>query len=166
MSKWIEGYEDLYKIYPNGDVESYHSKNPKILKNIIDRGGYKKLGLSKNDKRKSYRIHRLLAIHFIENPNDYPCVDHIDRDKQNNNLNNLRWTTTSINCRNIKNYGKYMKGVHKNGKRFEAAITIDKKYKYLGYFDTELEAHQAYMVEYNKIIKDFTNLQKSQKVNM
>ena len=155
---WIEGYEDLYKIYQNGDVESYHSKNPKILKSNINSDGYKHINLYKNGERKFFKIHRLIAIYFIENPNDYPVVDHIDRDRQNNNLKNLRWVTKSINCRNQKNKGKYLKGVSKNGKRFQSEININKKKIYLGTFDTELEAHQVFMVEYNKIMKDFTNL--------
>tara|TARA_R110002153_G_scaffold268273_1_gene432940 strand:+ start:85 stop:549 length:465 start_codon:yes stop_codon:yes gene_type:complete len=151
MSKWIEGYEDLYKIYPNGDVESYKRKNPRILKHCIDSRGYKHINLYKNSK-KNFRIHRLLAIHFIENPNNYPVVDHIDRNQLNNNLENLRWVTQSINCRNRKNKGKCMKGVTKRGNKFEAGIRIDGKIIYLGRFDTEIEAHQAYMVEYNKIM--------------
>ena len=159
MSKWIEGYEDLYKIYPNGDVERYYKNgNTIILKHKISTTGYKMITLSKNNKRKTHKIHRLLALHFIKNPNDYPIVDHIDINKLNNNLENLRWVTKSINCRNKKNSGKYLKGVTKTGKNFKSEIRIDGKLTYLGTFDTEIEAHQIYMVEYNKIMKDFTNL--------
>ena len=163
---WITGFEDIYKIYPNGDVESYQRKNPRILKHCIDTQGYIYVGLFKNNKRKIFKIHRLIAIYFIDNPNNYSEIDHIDRDKQNNNLENLRWASRSINSRNRNNRGKYLKGVFKRNNKFEASIRIDGKLTYLGVFDTELEAHQIYMVEYNKIIKDFTNLQKSQKVSM
>ena len=159
MSKWIEGYEDLYKIYPNGDVERYYKNgNTIILKHRINKDCYKFVCLSKNNKQKLHKIHRLIAIHFIENLNDYPFVDHIDRDRQNNNLENLRWVTISINNRNRKNQGEYLKGVRKKNKKFAAQISIDRKHIYLGTFDTEIEAHNCYMKEYNKIIKDFNNL--------
>ena len=154
--KWIEGYEDLYKIYPNGNVERYYKNgNTKILKPCNDKDGYKFVRLSKNNKVKNGSIHRLLALHFIYNSNDYPCVDHIDRDRQNNNLNNLRWVTKSINNRNCKNSGKYLKGAHKtaNGKKFVAQIRIDGKLTHLGIFDTELEAHNCYMLKYDEIMK-------------
>ena len=153
--KWIDGYEDLYKIYENGDVERYYKNgNTKILKYHIDKDGYKYVTLSKNGKLKNFRIHRLLAIYFIENPNDYLVVDHIDRNPLNNNLENLRWTTYSINSRNCKNSGKYMKGVskNKNGKKFKAQIWVDGKKIYLGIFDTEIEAHNCFMKKYNEIM--------------
>ena len=153
--KWIDGYEDMYKIYKNSDIESYKKSKPIILKTEISNCGYKRVQLSKNGEKKKFSIHRLLAIHFIDNPNEYPVVDHIDIDKQNNNLENLRWVTRSFNNRNKKNIGECMRGVRKNGKRFEAHITIKGKYKYLGRFDTELEANQAYMIEYNKLMNEF-----------
>ena len=160
--KWIEDYEDLYKIYPDGNVESYYSKTPRMLKPRIDAYGYKYVRLYKNGERKLHKIHRLLAKHFIENPNpiDFLVVDHIDRNKLNNNLENLRWATISINCRNKKSTGKYMRGVSKtaNGKRFKVQIRINGKSKYLGTFDTELEANEVYMKKYNKIMEDFNNL--------
>ena len=154
---WIEGYEGLYKIYQNGDVESYYKhRKSRILKHCIDKGGYKYVCLSKNTKRKHFKIHRLIAIYFINNPNpdEYLWVDHIDRNKQNNSLENLRWVSISMNNRNQENIGKYLKGVRKtaNGKRFKSEISINKKKIYLGTFDTEVEAHQVFMVEYNKIM--------------
>ena len=153
--KWIDGYEDMYKIYKNGSVESYKKSKPIILKTQINKCGYIRVQLCKNGERKKFSIHRLLAIHFINNPNGYLVVDHIDINKLNNSLENLRWVTQSMNTRNQKNTGKYMKGVAKKNKKFEAHITIKGKYKYLGTFNTELEANQAYMKEYDEIMNEF-----------
>ena len=154
--KWIDGYEDLYKIYPNGNVERYYKNgNTKILKHHIGTHGYKDIQLYKNRKKKNLKIHRLLALHFLDNPNDYLFVDHIDRNPLNNNLNNLRWVSRSINNRNRKGYGECMKGVSKNANKFRAQINIDGKKTHLGYFDTELEAHNCFMIEHDKIMKEF-----------
>ena len=58
---------------------------------------------------RNYLLHRILAKHFIPNPENLPEVDHIDRDKTNNSIENLRWTSRSENCRNktFNAYGRY-----------------------------------------------------------
>jgi hypothetical protein len=91
----IVGYEGLYKINKNGDV--WNCKSNSFLKTHFDKDGYKIVSLKGGKK-----LHRLLGINFIPNPNNYPLIDHIDRNKINNNLENLRWTTKKINCLNRK----------------------------------------------------------------
>ena len=49
---------------------------------------------------RTYQLHRIIAKHFIENPDDLPQVDHIDRNKTNNSIENLRWVSNSENSRN------------------------------------------------------------------
>ena len=93
----IKGYEN-YEIDVWGNVWS--KQNKKFLKPQLDKDGYSKVVLFKDGKPKYVRLHRLLALQFIENPDNLPVVDHIDRDKSNNNLDNLRWVTQSQNCRN------------------------------------------------------------------
>lgn len=51
-------------------------------------------------KKKNYSIHRLVAETFIKNPNNYPTVDHIDRNPSNNDVSNLRWASYSMQMRN------------------------------------------------------------------
>ena len=157
--KWIEGYGKDYKICSNGDVISCRFNKEKILKPRINRNGYLFVGLW-NNKQKHFLIHRLIAIYFIDNPNNYDYVDHINRNKRDNRIENLRWITKSGNMRNRKNQGKYMKGVwfHKKNNKFMASITIDYERKFLGCFDTELEANKAYMKEYNEVMDKFNKM--------
>ena len=86
-----------YLIYEDGRV--FTKKNNRFLKQATDRKGYKYVDLW-NNGRKNFRIHRLIAIHYIPNPENKPQVDHIDRDKSNNNINNLRWVSKSENQQN------------------------------------------------------------------
>ena len=100
----IIGYEGLYKINKNGDI--YGVKNKKILKPSLDRHGYYKINLCKNGKRKTYLIHRFIALHFIPNDDETKnYVDHIDGNQINNYIENLRWVTPVGNSRNkVSNY--------------------------------------------------------------
>jgi hypothetical protein len=71
--------------------------------------GYLQIKLiSANGKRKGELIHRLVALHFVDNPEGKPEVDHIDHNRQNNNADNLRWLTKSENNSN-KNYYTHSK---------------------------------------------------------
>jgi hypothetical protein len=118
----IEGYEN-YLIYEDGRV---YSKKTKIYLSTCDDGnGYLQVGLSKDGNQKSHKIHRLVAEHYIPNPDNKPCVDHIYRDKTDNRVENLRWATISENGQN--------RGVQKNNKVGIKNICYDKindTYKY------------------------------------
>jgi hypothetical protein len=97
----IKGFEGLYQINRNGDIWSYHYK--KIMKNLVNESGYYYIRLTDENKKKTKcSIHRLLAIQYIPNPENKPVVDHIDRNRINNSLENLRWVTIKENGNNIK----------------------------------------------------------------
>lgn len=95
----LNGYEGLYKINKQGDVYIMKKLRAKegIKKPSIDKDGYKQVNLSKNGKCTTYKVHRLVALTFIPNPNNYPVINHIDGNKQNNKVDNLEWCTRSEN---------------------------------------------------------------------
>lgn len=102
MEEWknIKGYEGLYQISNLGRVKSLKLKSTNrdlIMSLGNSTNGYLQIILCKDNKHKAYRIHRLVAQAFIPNPNNFPCVNHIDEDKTNNNVNNLEWCTISYN---------------------------------------------------------------------
>ena len=86
--------------------------------------------------------HRIVGYSFlgldIDNPKQQ--IDHIDRNKLNNNMNNLRIVTSQENM-----FNRNAKGYNKKGKKYQANIKINNKTIYLGTFDTEEEARNAYL---------------------
>lgn len=94
MRKQINGY-DNYFIYDNGDI--LNTITNKILKGSIGEHGYKYYRLSKDNRKKMFYAHRLVAEYFIPNPNNLPVVNHKDGNKLNNDISNLEWVTYSEN---------------------------------------------------------------------
>ena len=138
-----------YFLNRNGEVYNHklqHHVKPYLL------NGYRYIKLLNDEKKYSnMRIHRLLAQLFIENPNNFPVTDHIDRNKTNNDLSNLRWVTSQTNNRNrTKATGctSQYKGVsrHTGTNRWvvKAPVHEGRLKSHLGIFNTELEAGQRY----------------------
>ena len=141
-----------YSINRDGDVRSTRRNSEKILKPALNSKGYHMiniyLGRGSDRVMHTKYTHRLVAEAFIENPDNLPCVDHIDGDKTNNRASNLRWCT---NRQNISYH--YMDtgtskhtGVcwYKALRKWHAQISIDKKTIHLGYFENEEEARAVY----------------------
>lgn len=91
----LGGYEDKYKITSDGRIYSEYLND--FLKTFYSKGGYVRVKLNFGDRSKKFMVHRLVAMAFIENPNNKPQVDHIDRDRTNNNASNLQWVSAKEN---------------------------------------------------------------------
>jgi len=144
---WKKIQEYDYSINEEGEVRN--DLTGIIRKNHLDKYGYFIIYLYKNNYRKEFRIHRLLCKYFKEDYSEELQVDHIDKNRQNNNLNNLRMVTPQQNASNRnkqKNSSSKYKGVcfKKNEKKWQARITINLKTIQIGYFNTQEEAAKAY----------------------
>jgi len=84
-----------YEVHSDGQI--YSTLTSKFLKQVQSKDGTAKVNLYAEGKRKSVYVHRLVAKAFISNPNNKPQVDHVDGNKQNNSVSNLRWCTNEEN---------------------------------------------------------------------
>lgn len=91
----IPGYEGLYAATSCGRIWSY--KKQRFLKPFGDGHGYLKVDLFKDGIKKHCRVHRLIALTYLPNPENKPCINHIDENKTNNALPNLEWCTHEEN---------------------------------------------------------------------
>jgi len=100
--EFIKGYENLYKINRNGEIYScWYQRN---MTPLLSKDNYLYVTLKKEGIRSKSFIHRLLMKQYIDNPDNHPEVDHIDRNKHNNNIENLRWCSRLTNARNKATY--------------------------------------------------------------
>jgi hypothetical protein len=159
--KEIIGYEGLYEVSNYGNIKSisrtitkgnitYVTKD-KLLKQSVDTVGYPYVNLSDYKKQKTFRVHQLVAIAFLNHtPNKYDglLVDHIDGDKLNNHLSNLQLVTNRKNSsKDRKNKTSKFTGVswHKQSNKWLAQVRKNNKVEYLGVFEKEEEAAIAYL---------------------
>ena len=127
--KDIPEYEGLYHASNLGNIRVLNRvvnsgiknnntviRKGKLLKQRINQGYYE-VALSKNSKKRFLKVHRLIAITFIPNLNNFPSINHKDENKLNNNVNNLEWCSVKYNC----NYGTRNKRISlaNRGKKFK-----------------------------------------------
>ena len=160
--------EEEYKLiddYPKYSVSNLgnirNDKTTRILKKNINDNGYYIVDLCKNNKRKTFKVHRIIAEAFVLNPENKPYVDHIDNNKLNNSINNLRWCTPSENQQNRqrqKNNSSGIKGVHfdKHANKWRMELLVNGKI-YKKYSNTIEEASEARRKKANELYGDFTN---------
>lgn len=97
---WVPGYESIYQISSDGKV--WNVKSGATLRGNVNSHGYVVVSLTKDGVKKDCKLHRLLALAFLPNPNDFDCVNHKDGDKLNNSLDNLEWCTKGYNNRHAR----------------------------------------------------------------
>ena len=161
--------EEVYKIIT--DFETYEVSNmgnvrniktKRILKPGISVHGYYYVNLSIAGKRVTKTIHRLVVEMHLENIDDKPFVDHVDNNRLNNNLINLRYVTNKENAQNAKLSIKNTSGskgvfFHKKANKWCAGIMIDGIQIHLGCFESKEDAIQARIIRANLLFGVYTN---------
>lgn len=139
----IPGHSD-YIIFSDGKI--YSKISHKFIKARLNCKGYYIVTLKKVNGKKDFLLHRLLAEAFIPNPENKPCIDHIDCDRTNNSINNLRWVTYRENNLNPITHKRLAHGNSMRGK-FGKEHHLSKKvlcFNRSGRFITEYEGvHDA-----------------------
>lgn len=134
--KDIEGYEGAYQVSNLGNVRSTTREviypggysrvfRGKVLKPRVDKYGYLVVGLSKHQHHKWLKIHRLVAKAFLNNPNEYDQVNHLDGDKTNNNVSNLEWCNNSMNMKHAVETGLKPVNGRKSVLQIKDGVVID-----------------------------------------
>ena len=155
----IKDYEN-YEVSICGSVRNITTK--KFLKPYICKSGYYYVALSKNGIKKKFKIHRLIAIHFIPNIFNKEFVDHIDNFKLNNTISNLRWCTCQQNQFNKKVYKHSTTGIKgvvwiESIKKWRAKIGYNKRTIYLGSFTNIDDAIKARKEMAAELFGEFLN---------
>jgi hypothetical protein len=155
----IKDFEN-YSVSNLGNV--INNKTGRVLKPGIDGHGYYTVSLYADGKQFTKKIHKLVGEYFIVNPYNKPCIDHINNNKLDNNINNLRCATLKenqmnrqINSNNTSNY----KGISffKPSNKWRAQIKINGKMKHLGLFDKIEDAVNCRVKKAEKLFGEFKN---------
>ena len=143
-----------YTVYKNGDILG---KRGCMLKPSKNNWGYLWVNIYIGKKKYTMRVHRLVALCYIPNPDNKPEVDHIlSKEITNNNVSNLRWATKSeqainrgIHCNNTSG----VKGVKKNGNSWCAKLTINGKTMTKSYksFEKAVKKRKEWELEHHVI---------------
>lgn len=160
--KDIVGYEGLYQVSNFGRVKSLKRKvyagrgkmrwqYEKIMSdNKTNGNGYKIVSLVKDGKQKNKYIHRLVAEAFLENSNNYPCINHKDENRGNNNINNLEFCTYKYN--NTYNDTHIKRGLNnRNNKYSKKILQLDDNDKIINIFPSISEAGRKLNVSFQAI---------------
>ena len=156
----VKSKKRIYKHW-NGFCYANLTIKEKILKCSINKQGYLRVSIGFNKNRKPVKIHQLVARHFLENPNNYNCINHIDCNKTNNLVNNLEYCTIKHNNQEAHKNGciKYITGYgnHKNKK--VARINL-KTNEILDIYYSLKEAQEKTGIKYQNISGCCRNLYK------
>ena len=155
----IKGFEN-YSISNFGRIRN--NLTGRILRPGKNSKGYYNVNLCKDKKQYNKNIHRLVGEAFIHNPNTKKCIDHIDNNRLNNNVNNLRWVSyqeNSFNSLISVNNTSNCKGVcfDKKSNKWRAMIGYNGKLMHLGYYDNKDDAINARVKKAKELFGVYTN---------
>ena len=151
-----------YELHKCGDNDFQVWSKPRrwakggYVKNCPDKDGYLRVGLYKNGKEKKFSLHRIIAEILVENPENKPSVDHIDRNILNNRPNNLRWATKREQQNNQGVYSTNTSGVsgvfwNKATNKWHVQLRENGEQKHFGRFADKDEAIKVRNREYERI---------------
>jgi len=159
--KPIPNYEGLYEISNTGKIKrlariaiyengSQHQYNECIMTPSINKDGYYQIHLTKNKEQKTFTVHKLVALTFIPNPNNFLCINHKDENKLNNHIDNLEWCTREYNS----SYGSKAKRAAENNPRKKQIVMCDLiTQKEIKTFDSVREAARQTGISHSGISK-------------
>lgn len=154
--KAIVGYENFYEVSSMGRIRAIGTTNregycryktPKILSGGIDKDGYVIIVLCNGSTHRTKRVHRIVANHFIPNPDNLPCINHRDENKRNNSIENLEWCTTKYN----DNYGSHntnlSKSLRNHPLKSKPVIQLTKDGKFVAEYPSAREAQRVLKIK-------------------
>ena len=151
--EWKLYFDGFYEVSNFGEIRSIalwssrykkviKRKRPFLLKQETTYDGYKRVVLCLYGKHFHLSVHRLVAELFVENPNNYPCVNHKDENTMNNRADNLEWCTAQYNS----NYGTLPKRISERCKNNPAISKAVNQYsmdgELVGYYPSAKEAQR------------------------
>lgn len=136
MQHWKPAYifPDHYLVSDSGEVYSIKSK--RILRANVGKLGYGYYVFSVGKERHTVKAHKLVAMAFVPNPNNKPCIDHINGIKTDNKVENLRWVTILENNHNPNTVPNYYKGI----KKLLKPVAVYKNGELIGVYDSRKAA--------------------------
>ena len=153
MEEWrdIQGYEGYYQVSNLGRIKSIRFNKEKILTIQHDKDGYCTVGLTKNNKLKLCKVHRLVCKTFFNNSKNKPQVNHINGIKNDNRAENLQWCTCKENMKHGWKTGLYKskKGSkHGNSKLTEKEVI---EIRELSKIKTRKQIAKKYKISYSNV---------------
>jgi HNH endonuclease/NUMOD4 motif len=140
MEEWKDSSHENYEVSNQGRVRN--RSTGRIMKPYLDPHGYYSLRLCNNKVYTKKYLHRLIAEAFIENPENLKVVDHINRDRVDNRLENLRWASYTGNMLNTSRHEQEMYGISwcANRNNYQVHFKRNNKQKGFGNYTTLEEA--------------------------